>query len=169
MDLLKQDEKLGRFTSSLYICHTKAMTALVQYGIRWLFIFHLGFATILKPRMIGSQGLSPYFLLCAERQAVRPSVSDLSWHAHESMCWVCSRKGTFFVLSMRLLCHISEIKKLAKCLPRKQFLLQKCFWYTPHPLQRRIEEICECVRPFVLLQPALVIAGRCRWKIKKCC
>jgi len=23
-DLLKQDEKLGRFTSSLYICHTKS-------------------------------------------------------------------------------------------------------------------------------------------------
>jgi len=32
--LLKQDEKLGRFTCSLYICHTKAMTALVEYGTR---------------------------------------------------------------------------------------------------------------------------------------
>jgi len=25
MNLLKQDEKLGRFSCSLYICHTKAM------------------------------------------------------------------------------------------------------------------------------------------------
>jgi len=32
--LLKQDEKLGRFPSSLYIWHTKAMTALVEYGTR---------------------------------------------------------------------------------------------------------------------------------------
>jgi len=32
-NLLKQDEKLGRFTSSLYICHNKAMTAL-EYGTR---------------------------------------------------------------------------------------------------------------------------------------
>jgi len=31
MNLLKQDKKLGRFTS-LYICHTKVMTALVEYG-----------------------------------------------------------------------------------------------------------------------------------------
>ena len=31
MKLLKQDEKLGRFTCSLYICRTKAMTALVQW------------------------------------------------------------------------------------------------------------------------------------------
>jgi len=30
MNLLKQDEKLGRFTSSLYICHTTAMPALIQ-------------------------------------------------------------------------------------------------------------------------------------------
>jgi len=37
MDLIKQDEKLGRFTSSLYIWHTKAMTALVKYGIRCLY------------------------------------------------------------------------------------------------------------------------------------
>jgi len=29
MNLLKQDEKLGRLTSSRYIRHTKAMTALV--------------------------------------------------------------------------------------------------------------------------------------------
>jgi len=29
--LLKQGQKLGRFTSSLYICHTKAMTALAEY------------------------------------------------------------------------------------------------------------------------------------------
>jgi len=36
MNLLNQDEKLGRFTSSLYICHTKAMTALVQDGTRCL-------------------------------------------------------------------------------------------------------------------------------------
>ena len=34
MNLLKQDERLGRFTSSLYICHTKAMTAPVQYTTR---------------------------------------------------------------------------------------------------------------------------------------
>jgi len=37
MDLLKEDEMLGVFTSSLYIWHTKAMTALVQYGTRCLF------------------------------------------------------------------------------------------------------------------------------------
>jgi len=30
MKLLKQDEKLGRFTCSLYICHTKAMTTLMR-------------------------------------------------------------------------------------------------------------------------------------------
>jgi len=36
-NLLKQDEKLGRFTSGVYICHTKAMTALVEYGTRWCF------------------------------------------------------------------------------------------------------------------------------------
>jgi len=34
MDLLKQDEKLGRFISSLYNCHTKTMTAPVQYTTR---------------------------------------------------------------------------------------------------------------------------------------
>jgi len=34
MNLLKQDERLGRFTSGLYICHTKAMTAPVQYTTR---------------------------------------------------------------------------------------------------------------------------------------
>jgi len=32
MNLLKQNEKLDRFTGSLYVCHTKAMAALV--GIR---------------------------------------------------------------------------------------------------------------------------------------
>jgi len=37
MNLLKQDEKLGRFTSSLYICHTKAMTALAEYATRCLY------------------------------------------------------------------------------------------------------------------------------------
>jgi len=37
MNLLKQDEKLGRFTSSLYICHTKAMTARVEYDTRCLY------------------------------------------------------------------------------------------------------------------------------------
>jgi len=31
MNLLKQEEKLGRFTSSLCIYHNKAMTALVEY------------------------------------------------------------------------------------------------------------------------------------------
>jgi len=36
MKLLKENEKLGRFTCSLYICHTKAMTALVEYGTRHL-------------------------------------------------------------------------------------------------------------------------------------
>jgi len=37
MDLIKQDEKLGRFTSSLHIWHTKAMTALAEYGARCLY------------------------------------------------------------------------------------------------------------------------------------
>ena len=37
MNLPKQDEKLSRFTSSQYICHTKAMTVLVQYGTRCLY------------------------------------------------------------------------------------------------------------------------------------
>ena len=35
--LLKRDEKLGRLTSSLYICHTKAMTAVVDCGTRCLY------------------------------------------------------------------------------------------------------------------------------------
>jgi len=30
LNLLKQDEKLGVFTSGPYICHTKAMTALAE-------------------------------------------------------------------------------------------------------------------------------------------
>jgi len=34
MNLLKQNEKLGRFTTSQYICHTKATTALVEYGTK---------------------------------------------------------------------------------------------------------------------------------------
>jgi len=37
MKLLKPDEKLGRFASSLYICHNKTMTALVEYGTRCLY------------------------------------------------------------------------------------------------------------------------------------
>jgi len=37
MNLLKQDEKLGRFTSSLTICHTKALTSLIEYGTKCLF------------------------------------------------------------------------------------------------------------------------------------
>jgi len=37
MKLLKPDEKLGRLTSSLYICHNKAMTALVEYETRCLY------------------------------------------------------------------------------------------------------------------------------------
>jgi len=37
MKLLKPDEKLGRFTSTLYICHNKAMTALVEYGTMCLY------------------------------------------------------------------------------------------------------------------------------------
>jgi len=37
MNLLKQDETLGRFTSSLYICHIKAMIALVEYRTRCLY------------------------------------------------------------------------------------------------------------------------------------
>jgi len=41
MKLLKQDEKLGRFTCSLYICHTKAMTALVECGT-WR-LYYLGY------------------------------------------------------------------------------------------------------------------------------
>jgi len=36
MNLLKQDEKLGMLISSLYICHTKAMTALAEYVTRCL-------------------------------------------------------------------------------------------------------------------------------------
>jgi len=32
--LLKQDEELGRFTSSLYICQAKITTALDEYGTR---------------------------------------------------------------------------------------------------------------------------------------
>ena len=35
--LLKQDEKLGRFTGSLYNCHTKVMTALVDCGTKCLY------------------------------------------------------------------------------------------------------------------------------------
>jgi len=37
MKLIKQDEKVGRFSSSLYICPSKAMTALVEYGTRCLY------------------------------------------------------------------------------------------------------------------------------------
>jgi len=37
MNLLKQDEKLGRFSSSLYVCHTTAMTTLVEYGTKCLY------------------------------------------------------------------------------------------------------------------------------------
>jgi len=37
MNMLKQDETLTRFTSSLYILHTKAMTAPVEYGTRCLY------------------------------------------------------------------------------------------------------------------------------------
>jgi len=37
MNLLKQDENSGRFTSSLYICHTTAMTALAEYGTMCLY------------------------------------------------------------------------------------------------------------------------------------
>ena len=35
---IRQDEKFGRFTSSLYIRHTKAMTALTQHGSRCLYV-----------------------------------------------------------------------------------------------------------------------------------
>jgi len=35
-NLLKQDEKLGRFTNSLNICHTKAMTSLAEHGTKCL-------------------------------------------------------------------------------------------------------------------------------------
>jgi len=34
--VLSQEEKLGRFTSTLYICHTKAMTV-VEYGTSCLY------------------------------------------------------------------------------------------------------------------------------------
>jgi len=34
VNLLEQEETLGRFTSSLYICHTKAMTEIAEYGTR---------------------------------------------------------------------------------------------------------------------------------------
>ena len=37
MKLLRQGEKLGRFTISLYICHTKAMTTLAEYGTKCLY------------------------------------------------------------------------------------------------------------------------------------
>ena len=37
MKLLKQDEKLGRFTSSLYTWQIKAMAALVEYETRCLY------------------------------------------------------------------------------------------------------------------------------------
>jgi len=36
-NLLKQDEKLAGLLVSLYICHTKAMTALVEFGTRCLY------------------------------------------------------------------------------------------------------------------------------------
>jgi len=35
--LQKQEEKLGRFTNSPYVCHTKAMTSLVEYGTKCLY------------------------------------------------------------------------------------------------------------------------------------
>jgi len=35
--LKKQEEKLGRLTSSPYVCHTKAMTALGEHGIKRLY------------------------------------------------------------------------------------------------------------------------------------
>jgi len=37
MSLLKQDGELGRFVGSMYICHTKVMTALAEYGTRCLY------------------------------------------------------------------------------------------------------------------------------------
>jgi len=37
-NLLKQDEKLGRFTSSLNICHTEAITSLAEYGTNQEFV-----------------------------------------------------------------------------------------------------------------------------------
>jgi len=37
MKLLRQDEKLGRFTISLYVCHTKAMNTVVEYGTTCLY------------------------------------------------------------------------------------------------------------------------------------
>ena len=37
MKFLKQDEKLGSFTSSLYICHNKAITALVECGTKCVY------------------------------------------------------------------------------------------------------------------------------------
>jgi len=40
MNLLKQGENLGRFTSSLYVCHTKSMTAVVLYRTK---MFVLGY------------------------------------------------------------------------------------------------------------------------------
>jgi len=36
-NLLKQEEKLGRIASSLFICHTKAMTALAEYRTKCLY------------------------------------------------------------------------------------------------------------------------------------
>jgi len=37
MNLLKQEEKLDRFTGSSSICHTKAIIALAEYGTRCLY------------------------------------------------------------------------------------------------------------------------------------
>jgi len=37
MKLLKPNETLSRFTSTLYICHNKAMTGLVEYGTMCLY------------------------------------------------------------------------------------------------------------------------------------
>jgi len=36
-NLQKQEEKLGRFISSPYVCHTKVMTALAEYRIKCLY------------------------------------------------------------------------------------------------------------------------------------
>jgi len=37
INLLKQDKMLVRFTSSMYICRTKAVAALVEYVYRCLY------------------------------------------------------------------------------------------------------------------------------------
>jgi len=58
MKFLRQDEKLGRFTSSLYICHKKAMTALVECGTRCLY-YATSFYSVMIVRSASSLKAGP--------------------------------------------------------------------------------------------------------------